>query len=149
MKRRFPLAAVLRIRQAKEEAARAEAAKANARVSEAADRAARREASLQEQTLPADAPIAAFLGSMTATRSIAMEVSALHQLTEERRSELAVAQESWTSAEQARGGVDSLAEKHVLSVQHELREAEQRELDELAQRPRRIADWDLPARGET
>lgn len=149
MKRRFPLAAVLRVRQAAEEAARAEAAKANARVSEVAERAARREASLQEQTLPADVPVTAFLGSVTATRSIAMEVSALNQLTKERRDELAAAQESWTSAEQARGGVDSLAERHLLSVQHELREAEQRELDELAQHPRRIVDWDLPARGET
>lgn len=141
MKRRFPLQTVLRVRQAREEVAREEAARANANSAMATDRAVRREASLIERTLPADAPIAAFLGAVTATRSMATEVAALRELARVRQEELVAAQLNWIGAEQQRSAVERLAERHNVTIQDEFRRAEQREMDELAQRPRHIVDW--------
>jgi len=141
VKRRFPLSAVLRVREAREEAARAQAARANALLAAATDRAARREASLFERTLPTDAPIEAFLGAVTATRSIASEVAGLQELARQRQEDLVTAQQDWTNAEQAHSAVERLAERHQIMIQHEFYRAEQRELDELAQRPQQVSDW--------
>jgi len=143
MKRHFPLSSVLRVRQAREEVARAEAARASANLNIATDRAIGREASLLERTLPADSPIAAFLGAVTATRSMATEVAGLYELARIRQAELAQAQQKWTVTEQESSAVQQLAERHRLTVQHELQRAEQREMDELSQRPRRVTDWAL------
>lgn len=143
MKRRFPLSSVLRVRQAREEVARAEAARANSHLYVATEKAAGREASLLERTLPANAPIAAFIGAVTATRSMATEVAGLYELARIRREELVLAQQNWTLAEQESSAVQQLAERHKVTVQHELQRAEQREMDELAQRPRRVIEWAL------
>jgi flagellar FliJ protein len=148
MKRRFPLAAVLRVRQALEESARAEVVRANLRVRQSEEQAIQREASLKDQKLPTETPITPFLGAVLATRSMATEVSALRELTRQRRQELAVAQGLWTAAEQAHSAVEKLAERHLLLVEHERARAEQRELDEVAQRGWRIADWENQIAGE-
>ena len=134
---------MLRVRQAREEVARAEAARASANLNTATERAVGREASLLDRTLPTGAPIAAFLGAVTATRSMATEVAALYELARIRREELALAQQNWTVTEQESSAVEQLAERHKVTVQHELQRAEQREMDELAQRPRRVTDWAL------
>lgn len=143
MKRRFPLHAVLRVRKAREEAARAEAARASGAFTNATDHAARREASLLERTLPTNAPIAAFLGAVSATRSMATEVAGLHELARLRQEELVAAQQDWVVTEQESSAVERLAERHQVTIQHELQRAEQREMDELAQRPRHVVDWAL------
>lgn len=143
MKRRFPLDVVLKVRQAREEAARAQAALASGNVVLASEKAARREASLLERTLPADAPIAAFIGAVTATRSMASEVAGLQEMVRLRQEDLAAAQADWTVAEQESSAVEQMAERHKVTVQHELQRAEQREMDELSQRPRSVLGWAL------
>ncbi|HUW78796.1 MAG TPA: hypothetical protein VMV52_08640 [Candidatus Nanopelagicaceae bacterium] len=142
MRRRFPLAAVLRVREAVEETTRAEVVRANGRVVQAAEQATQREATLKEQMLPTNGPITPFVGAVLAARSLATEVSVLQELTRSRREELRLAKERWVKAEQDQSAVEELADRHRLLVEHENHRAEQRELDDLAQRPWRVADWD-------
>lgn len=143
MKRRFPLETVLRVRRVREQVARAEVVRASASLNEATERVLRRQASLLERTLPSEAPIAAFLGAVAATRSMATEVAALAELARIRKQELAVVSMNWTEAEQAKRAIEEMADRHQVAIEHDFQRAAQLELDDLAQRPRQVAAWAL------
>jgi len=130
--RRFKLSAVLRARQAQEDAARAAVVRARGTIRAAQHEAGHRERELRAHGVPEGEVAKAVVAALLARRAMAADV-ALAQATvgraEEAREECAAA---LTEAARRRRVVESLAERHAAARRARDLAADQAALDELA-----------------
>lgn len=136
---KFSLAGLLRLRRLQEDQAAAELAVAR---SSARDIAARR-AMAHARLASGDAAVAtpAELFAIAATRSSSSGMLAeLAELQELGRSELEAARARHDAARRAARSIEKLEERHILAVTVDELRVEQRAIDELAAKRRRVED---------
>jgi flagellar FliJ protein len=138
VKRKFPLAAVLRVRKVQTDLARAEVARAqaeaNAIVAEVFASEVRLTRAMGE--LPKDS--AAWLGVVHARAARASEVSLARARADEARLVVDGTLRLWSSARAAERGVERLSERHTEAVRKADEHAEQVALDEVSTTPRPV-----------
>jgi hypothetical protein len=144
VKARFPLRTVLRVRQIREDLARAEAAAAGERTRSAVTEHARREAALVGRPEPGTAESAQWLAGRAAALAMAGDVFAAHGMIELRRAEAAAATEHLALTYRDREGVENLADRYARRLCAEQEATEQRAADDRAGRRLPRAPEDLP-----
>lgn len=140
MSRRFPLAAVLRVRRLQQDLAGAEVARAQAAATLAAAALDRCEARLDAPARPAalalrsDAagvvPAGVWAGLQASRLSLASEAAAARVTVGAAHAATAVRLQAWGAARADRRGVERLADRHAEALRAEEDRAAQRVLDE-------------------
>jgi flagellar FliJ protein len=132
MNRRFPLAAVLRVRKVQEDKAAAAVAAARAELALAMEHEHELEIRLDGGVAPESTTYVDWIATTSARLSLAHDVAAARTARREREAGVAGALDQWAAARAAARGVERLAERHAEAVRLEDERAEQRELDERA-----------------
>lgn len=132
MNRKFPLAAVLRVRKVQEDKAAAAVAAARAELALAVQREQELEVRLEGGVAPESATYVDWIATTSARLSLAHDAAAARTARNEREAGVAGALDQWAAARAAARGVERLAERHAEAVRLEDERAEQRELDERA-----------------
>ncbi|MGN6242605.1 MAG: flagellar FliJ family protein [Motilibacteraceae bacterium] len=132
MNRKFPLAAVLRVRKVQEDKAAAAVAAARAELALAVQREQELEVRLDGGVAPGSATYVDWIATTSARLSLARDAAAARTARRDREAGVAEALDGWAAARAAARGVERLAERHEEAVRLEDERAEQRELDERA-----------------
>lgn len=132
MSRLFRLDAVLRARQAQEDAAKAEVVRVRRAARRAADLAERRESALQESEAPTEGVARAVAAMLAARQALAADLSMARQLLTKTEREIEALVRDLAEKAKARRVVEKLVERQVAEERRLAEAAEQRTLDELA-----------------
>ncbi|MEV1288087.1 flagellar FliJ family protein [Micromonospora sp. NPDC049679] len=132
MSRLFRLGAVLRARQAQEDAAKGEVVRVRRAARHAASLASQRETTLNETDVPAVGVARAVVAALAARQTLAAELSMARQLVAEAEQETAERINDLAEKAKNRRAVEKLVERHAVEEQRLARAADQRVLDELA-----------------
>ncbi|NHC16543.1 hypothetical protein [Motilibacter deserti] len=130
MKRKSPLATLLRVRRLQEDVAKAEVARARIEAAMADDVAAARENSLS-RSRPAEGDPRAFVASMVASRSLAFEAAMMRRAAQEAHSGVQLRLADWSAAAGRAEGVERVVTRHHEEYVAEAMAAEQAERDDL------------------
>ncbi|HEY8532318.1 MAG TPA: flagellar FliJ family protein [Micromonospora sp.] len=132
MNRLFRLGAVLRARQAQEDAAKAEVVRVRRAAADAAELASRREAALQEAEVPAEGVAPSIAAALAARQALAADLSLARRLVAERSQAVHERMRDLTEKAQARRAVEKLIERQIAAERRLAALAEQRALDDIA-----------------
>ncbi|NHC47098.1 hypothetical protein [Motilibacter aurantiacus] len=130
MKRRSPLATLLRVRRLQEDVAKAEVARARIEAALADDVAAARESDLA-RSRPADGDSRAFVASLVASRALAVEAALMRRAAQEAHHGVELRLADWSSAAGRSEGVERVVTRHHEEYVAEAMAAEQAERDDL------------------
>ncbi|PZM97422.1 MAG: cell envelope biogenesis protein TolA [Actinobacteria bacterium] len=132
MTRLIRLGAVLRARQAQEDAAKAEVVRVRQAATHAAELANRREAALQESEVPAEGVAQSVAAALAARQALAADLSLARRLVAERNQAVKERMRELTAKAQARRVVEKLIERQLAEERRLAEAAEQRALDDIA-----------------
>ena len=130
MKRKSPLATLLRVRRLQEDVAKAEVARARIEAALADDVAEAREQALT-RSRPAGGDPRTFVASLVASRSLAIEAGLMRRAAAEAHHGVTLRLADWSSAAGRAEGVDRVVTRHSEEYVAEEMGAEQAERDEL------------------
>ncbi|MBT8226109.1 MAG: cell envelope biogenesis protein TolA [Dactylosporangium sp.] len=130
--RRFRLAAVLRARRVKEDAAKAASASARAEAAEAEARTGAYELELERRQEPDGPSARAFVASLLATQALASTLSGAVRLTELSSARADLRLDELRGAAAQRKALERLAERHAAERQRAEERAEQDVADDLS-----------------
>jgi flagellar export protein FliJ len=132
MSRLIRLDAVLRARQAQEDAAKGEVFRFRRAAKHAASLASHRESVLNEAEVPTAGFARAVAAALGARQALAADLSMARQLVAEAEQETAERINNLAEKAKSRRAVEKLVERHAAEEQRLARAADQRVLDELA-----------------
>ena len=134
MTRRFRLAPVLRARNAQEQIARAEVARANGAAAEARTEVARRADRLARSSVPSPANAEAFVAAVAARSALAAELAIALYARAAAETHVQQRTQEWTDAAVRRRGLERLEERHQAALVAADQRMSQHEIDDLATR---------------
>ena len=127
----FRLQPVLELRRTEEKAAAQAAAQAAAAAADADRRATERETALATAVLPSSGSAQVFLATRSLLATAAADASAARALATASAEQAEAVRAEWTAAAQRTKGLERLAERHRLALQHAADVAEERAVDDL------------------
>jgi flagellar protein FliJ len=128
---KFRLQPVLELRRTEEKAAAQAAAQAAAAAADADRRATERENALATAVLPSSGSAQVFLATRSLLATAAADASAARALATASAEQAEAVRADWTAAAQRTKGLERLAERHRLALQHAADVAEERAVDDL------------------
>ncbi len=148
MTRRFRLTAVLRARQAREDAARVAVAAARTEAAQAAEHRHARERSLTSRNEPDRVTALAFVAGRSALVALAADLSTANRRAGQADAAVAERLADLSAAAVRRRTVERLAERHAALRERAEAAAGQRDIDEIASGGAARAAQAAPSRGE-